>query len=420
MTVTANQANADNAGGETGGGLFRSAGDFTIRNTIVVGNLAAATSNEVSGTINTASSLTSGTAAQILNTTLAPNGGATWTHAVVAAGPADDGGINGDAVDINDSALLSDQRGRTRFFGTAVDIGAFESSPAPGFTVLQTDGSTTVSESGTMDLLQISLTTPPASSVTLNIVSGDTSEVTVSFTSLIFSPGNWNVPQTVALTGVDDSVGDGNQTTVVTVAVNDSTSDSLFTVLPDQTVSVTTTDDETDQLPGDVDGDRDFDANDSFLIHLVRLSGTDQQIDQSKGSSPLSAVQIRAIVNGLGAAADVDGDNDFDANDSFLIHLIKLSGTATQIDQSKGSSPLSAAGIRDNVNALDVGAGANSFAAESPPVVRSVLAIEPDRDPFADIGLDVEYVPTVSGEVDRTDSPADSVWEEFRQWIDAI
>ena len=57
-----------------------------------------------------------------------------------------------------------------------------------------------------------------------------------------------------------------------------------------------------------MDGDGDFDANDSFLIQLARLSGADLQIDQSKGSSLLTASQIRAKINQIGTKADVDGD----------------------------------------------------------------------------------------------------------------
>ena len=50
------------------------------------------------------------------------------------------------------------------------------------------------------------------------------------------------------------------------------------------------------ELAGDVDGDVDFDANDSFLTHLVKLSGTDAQIDQSKGTNTHSATQIRSNI----------------------------------------------------------------------------------------------------------------------------
>ena len=103
---------------------------------------------------------------------------------------------------------------------------------------------------------------------------------------------------------------------------------------------------------GDVDGDADFDANDSFLIHLTKLAGTDTQIDQSKGASSLAASQIRSNIDQLGSRADVDGDGDFDANDSFLIHLTKLAGTDSQLDQSKGASPLTATEIRTNIDDL--------------------------------------------------------------------
>ncbi|MCA9047173.1 MAG: Ig-like domain-containing protein, partial [Planctomycetaceae bacterium] len=102
----------------------------------------------------------------------------------------------------------------------------------------------------------------------------------------------------------------------------------------------------------DFDGDLDFDANDSFLNHLIQLSGSNAQIDLFKGGSSLSAVQIRDRIAALMNLSDVDGDLDSDANDSFLIHLLQLSGTDTHVDALKGSSPLSAAQIRANVNRL--------------------------------------------------------------------
>ncbi|MEQ9410094.1 MAG: Ig-like domain-containing protein [Fuerstiella sp.] len=103
---------------------------------------------------------------------------------------------------------------------------------------------------------------------------------------------------------------------------------------------------------GDVDGDDDFDANDSFLIHLVNLAGTDAQIVQSKGNSPRTATQIRSGIQALQTNGDVDGDLDFDANDSFLIHLVELAGTDEQLEQSKGGSPLSVSAIRSNISQL--------------------------------------------------------------------
>lgn len=104
---------------------------------------------------------------------------------------------------------------------------------------------------------------------------------------------------------------------------------------------------------GDVDGDQDFDANDSFLMHLVKLSGTDDQLDLSKGGSSLTASEIRGRIDGMGSEGDVDGDSDFDANDTFLIHLLNLSGTDGQVEQSSGSSTLSASQIRERTDRLN-------------------------------------------------------------------
>jgi hypothetical protein len=171
-----------------------------------------------------------------------------------------------------------------------------------------------------------------------------------------------------------------------------------------------------DGVPGNVDGDADFDANDSFLIHLVKLSGTDTQIDESKGSSPVSAAEIRAAISQLHTVGDVDGDQDFDANDSFLIHLVKLSGTDAQIDQSRGSSALSATQIRANVDDLGGGRAVTQDAA-SPRMMQAVFAVTAERELFraADQVLTALPVSTESPELQSA-----VFLDDFRKWIDAI
>ena len=194
----------------------------------------------------------------------------------------------------------------------------------------------------------------------------------------------------------------------------------------------------TNTLPGNVDGDADFDANDSFLIHLVQLSGTDVQIDQSRGSSTLTAAQIRANIIQLASIADADGDGDFDANDSFLIHLVKLSGTDAQVDQSKGSSSLTAAQIRANVVSLGDSSAINTAISQSSPVVQSVVADTPKnntaagtdglpnatdssrRELFAyDGSEDADLQMSDANDITPATDTA-SVWEHFRHWVDAI
>ncbi|HJM73784.1 MAG TPA: SBBP repeat-containing protein, partial [Acidimicrobiales bacterium] len=102
----------------------------------------------------------------------------------------------------------------------------------------------TVSEAGSTATFTAVLGAQPSSDVVLSVVSADTGEATVAPATLTFTSGNWNAAQTVTVTGIDDNATDGNQTTAVTVAVVDASSDNAFDALADQTVTVTTSDDD--------------------------------------------------------------------------------------------------------------------------------------------------------------------------------
>ncbi len=95
-----------------------------------------------------------------------------------------------------------------------------------GFTVAESSGSTSVSESGSTDTFTVVLDEQPsAEGVAFSVASGDTGEVTVSPATLEFTSSNWNTAQTVTVTGVNDDLIDGNQTTTITIAVVDAISD---------------------------------------------------------------------------------------------------------------------------------------------------------------------------------------------------
>src|SRR5262249_38705017 len=78
-----------------------------------------------------------------------------------------------------------------------------------GITVNPTTGLVTTGSSGTATFTVV-LNSQPTASVTIGLYSSDTTEGTVSPSSLVFDAGNWNVPQTVTVTGVDDFVVDGD------------------------------------------------------------------------------------------------------------------------------------------------------------------------------------------------------------------
>ena len=102
-----------------------------------------------------------------------------------------------------------------------------------GFTITQTDGSTSVEETGTTDTFTIVLDAQPASDVVLTVTSSDTGEATVN-SPLTFTAGNWDTPQTVTVTGVDDNIIDGTISSTITVSINDGSSDDNFDAVADQ------------------------------------------------------------------------------------------------------------------------------------------------------------------------------------------
>ncbi|MEO8216430.1 MAG: Calx-beta domain-containing protein [Acidobacteriota bacterium] len=66
------------------------------------------------------------------------------------------------------------------------------------------------SEAGITATFTVRLSSTPSADVTIALSSSDTTEGTVSPASITFTPANWNQPQTVTVTGVDDTMADGN------------------------------------------------------------------------------------------------------------------------------------------------------------------------------------------------------------------
>ena len=117
--------------------------------------------------------------------------------------------------------------------------------PGPDISVTHRTGLVT-SEGGGSDVFRITLTTQPTADVTIAISSNDTTEGTVSTPSVTFTPANWNVTQTVTITGVNDAVIDGDIAFTIVLAAAVS-SDPNYHGLNPADVSVVNLDD--DVLP---------------------------------------------------------------------------------------------------------------------------------------------------------------------------
>ncbi|MBG1241160.1 beta strand repeat-containing protein [Nostoc sp. NZL] len=143
--VTFTNSTITNNSAGNGGGLIVFFGTTTAQNTIIAGNNGNDISGTVTGngnnligslsgaggTIGTGSDITFASAGitninQVI-ASLANNGGATQTHALVAGSAAINAGNNA----LIPSGVTTDQRGITRTIGGTVDIGSYEFNNAP-------------------------------------------------------------------------------------------------------------------------------------------------------------------------------------------------------------------------------------------------------------------------------------------------
>ncbi len=111
-----------------------------------------------------------------------------------------------------------------------------------------TPSGTTTSENGASVTFTIRLNSEPTSSVTVAISSSDTTEGTVSSSALVFTAANWNLHQTVTVTGVDDLDSDGDVAYTVVVAAATS-ADPLYNGLNPADVALTNLDNDAPPPP---------------------------------------------------------------------------------------------------------------------------------------------------------------------------
>ncbi|MBN2473427.1 MAG: Ig-like domain-containing protein [Pirellulales bacterium] len=111
-----------------------------------------------------------------------------------------------------------------------------------GITVTPTSGLTTT-ESGGEASFTVVLESRPTQNVTVALSSSDDTEGTVSPAGLTFTPDDWNLPQTVTVSGVDDAASDGHvgYTIVAAAAVSN---DLNYSGLQPEDVAVVNRDNE--------------------------------------------------------------------------------------------------------------------------------------------------------------------------------
>ena len=232
-----------------------------------------------------------------------------WNTAqsAVVVGTADDT-VNGNA---SAAALFTvDDSSAAAFVGLSsklVNVNVNNDDTA-GFNVTPTALQSEEGMAGTVDVM---LTGRPQNDVILTIASADENEVTAAATALTFTNANWDAPQTVTITSVDDTLIDGTTETNVTVSVA-AGSDAFFNSVAAQDVTVTTLDNDENTFVADIDGDNAAQPLTDGLLLIRYLAGFQgETLTANAVNSSGSRTDPSDIANWIAqnqSQLDIDGD----------------------------------------------------------------------------------------------------------------
>ncbi len=136
--------------------------------------------------------------------------------------------------------------------------------------VLNYPGVIAVSESGTSATITVKLTSAPNANVRIPVSLTDFSEGFLSTSQLNFDAANWNIAQTITVTGQSDNLLDGNVTYWVELGAAQST-DTLFNGMSGYTFAAVTTDINTYNT---IVVDTDVDAADGDTSSIAALTAS--------------------------------------------------------------------------------------------------------------------------------------------------
>ena len=241
---------------------------------------------------------------------------------------------------INISNATSSDPNYSNLFATQVDV-INDDDDTAGFTV--TPVTLTTSETGTTATYTIVLTSKPATDsedyvVVVDVASSDETEGTVSPTQLTFTVSDWDSPQTVTVTGVDDNIVDGTITYFVNNTVNSgSTTDSGYQSLDPDDVSVSNTDDDSATLSiADVtqletnSGTTDFvftvthsgsEVDGGYSVTYYTQNGTAKSPTDFTGAGGTINFTTGAIGETQTITISVNGDDMVERNETFSVVL---------------------------------------------------------------------------------------------------
>jgi len=256
-------------------------------------------------------------------------------------------GVNDDIVDgdtdytIIIDAVTSNDPNFNGFDPADVKVTNIDNDNA-GVSVGAISGNTT--EGGVSATFTVVLDSQPTADVTIGLSTSDETEGMIDTTSLVFGTADWNIPQPVTVTGVNDDIADGNQLYTIQLAPTVSV-DPLYQNLDPADVSVTNIDNDSpgfDVSP--VSGNTtEAGGSASFTVVLTSVPTADvtmsvSSTDTSEGEVNVSSLTFTPTNWNQPQTVIINGIND-DIDDGNQLYSITL-GVASSTDGNfNGSDP---------------------------------------------------------------------------------
>lgn len=239
--------------------------------------------------------------------------------------------------------------------GLGIDNLQVSTAPLPGITLIESDGSTNVTEGGATDTYTIVLNTQPIADVIVTITPD--SQTTTSATALTFTSTNWNTPQTVTVTAVDDDLVEGTHASVITHTVT--SNDTNYNGINIGSVAATITDND---VPLTV-----------TKIHQIQGSGTAFEAAFG-GIRTIEGIVVAAFPGGSGLSGffvqeeDAETDDDPTTSEGIFVFdptglfsgsvgdKVRVTGNVSEFSSSSGGNTSSLTQLSQVSNLINLGA----------------------------------------------------------------
>ncbi len=265
-----------------------------------------------------------------------------------------------------------------------------------GITITPTSALTTT-EIGGSDTFNIVLDTEPVASVIVVLGSSDTTEGTVPPSSLRFEIEEWNIPQTVTVTGINDYLDDGDQPYYINMQVSSGDSNYDSMVLTD--VSVINVDDDVSGFSVDPISaltTTEAGGSDSFTIVLTSqpidptnsVSVDLSSSDQTEGTVSPGTLVFNAATWNIPQDITVTGVDDA-VQDGNIVYTI-ISDPATSDDQNYDqldAEDVSVTNTDDDVAGITISPTSDLSTVEDGSTVTFTMVIDSEPTHDVTIGL---------------------------------